>query len=304
MKLDVISPHQDDAALSLALALSEFTRCGVTVRIINCFTVTRFTPFYDNEKGNRRVRDDEDKKFAAECGGGIEHVNLGRKDAPLRTGRGLRAIPIDEAYTSQNAREIDELQRDISFQVPTSAVLLLPLAAGVHVDHCVVRDAAVPLCADRLFAVYEDLPYAARLSDDEVQKKIMELEARFGTGLIPVLVGRESSLPFKKRCLRCYPSQVGERTITQILDYSHRYGGAERLWMTRSCYDELTHTGARLVPQSFAPSPINATGTTWSLHEQQLLNHTEDAHNGEGDKEENSRTEGHAGGTEPERYLY
>jgi len=38
MKITVLSPHRDDAAFSVGLAIAEWLNAGYAVEVVNCFT--------------------------------------------------------------------------------------------------------------------------------------------------------------------------------------------------------------------------------------------------------------------------
>jgi LmbE family N-acetylglucosaminyl deacetylase len=239
MLLNVISPHQDDAALSLSLALAELVRCSILVRIINCFTVTNFAPFKSGKTAADHLRTGEDQKFITELGGEIDCIDLGHVDVLLRTGQGLRGIILGKAPTPADELEIRELASHIRPIVKSDA-LILPLAADLHVDHYLAREAALNLCSSRPWGIYEDLPYTARMRESDIRAKILQLSRRLNTNLHPVLLGRGHSLELKRRCISCYPSQVAERTVQRVLDFSRRYDGAERLWLTGDAMEQLS----------------------------------------------------------------
>src|SRR5262249_3266738 len=238
-------PHQDDAALSVSLSLAEFVRYEIAIRIINCFTLTEFAPFKPGQVRHDHVRAREDQKFVGEFGGKIACVDLGHLDAPLRTRRGIRGIILGECHTAAEEVEIHELADHIA-PVAKWDALIIPLASGLHVDHYVAREAALSLCSARPFGIYEDLPYAARMTDLEIANKILQLASRLKAKFYPVLLGRGQSLELKGRCIRCYSSQVGESTIETVLDFSRRYQGAERLWVTEDVLEVLSKARAAM----------------------------------------------------------
>src|SRR5689334_18317690 len=84
--LTVLSPHQDDAGLSLAMTIRAASRRGIRIRIVNCFTISTYAPHSDARTADAvgAVRVAEDREFAARIGDGIEVVDLGLEDAPIR----------------------------------------------------------------------------------------------------------------------------------------------------------------------------------------------------------------------------
>ena len=77
--ITIISPHQDDAAFSLARFIATRNTKFSTVKIINCFTVTNYAPqIKSSEKKNiSKIRSLEDRMFkAAIKGGNIKIINI------------------------------------------------------------------------------------------------------------------------------------------------------------------------------------------------------------------------------------
>jgi hypothetical protein len=73
-------------------------------------------------------------------------------------------------------------------------------------------------------AYYEDLPYAARLSERDILRRV----AAVGPGLVP-RVFPLGSLAAKLEQLRLYDSQVGEDDLELIRCHHQRRAG-ERIW--------------------------------------------------------------------------
>lgn len=191
------------------------------------------------------LRSGEDQKFLAELNGKIESINMGRLDAPLRTGKGIRGIVLETTPPPSDDPESSELADDLLPIVKTGA-LFVPLAAALHLDHFVAREAALSLCTAKPFAIYEDIPYVAHLKELDIREKVQQLSDRMKTRLHPVLLGRNHSLELKRRCISCYSSQITERTIRQALDFSNRYDRAERLWATAEIVEELIKVNASM----------------------------------------------------------
>jgi len=109
-------------------------------------------------------------------------------------------------------------------------VVLLPLGLGGHVDHLILREACSGVAQNTVRIYYEDLPYAARLSYDEIERVVRD----FDSGLRPHLFNIEAYLARKVENLRLYKSQVGEKEVEQVLRHANRLGAnqipCERLW--------------------------------------------------------------------------
>ena len=61
----VLSPHQDDAAVSLGLTLSEAAQAGVEVHVLNAFTVSAHAPHAEvsSRADVSQARAEEDAAF-------------------------------------------------------------------------------------------------------------------------------------------------------------------------------------------------------------------------------------------------
>ena len=148
----ILSPHLDDAVLSCWHALA---RPG-DVRVVNVFDGVpppgTALPWWDTITGasdarsRMRERQEEDRAARAELG--RRAIGLGLLDAQYRD-----AAP-------DGALLLDSLER----HVEPGAVVYAPAAIdGNHLDHVLVRDAAIELahCGRRL-RLYADLPHAIR----------------------------------------------------------------------------------------------------------------------------------------------
>lgn len=123
-----------------------------------------------------------------------------------------------------------------SMQAPESMrnsgrfIMLLPLGLGGHVDHLILREACSGVAQNQVRVYYEDLPYAARLTDDEIERVVRD----FDSELRPHLFNIEASLARKIENLKLYKSQVSDKEVEQVLSYATRLGAGlgpcERLW--------------------------------------------------------------------------
>ncbi|HLJ87416.1 MAG TPA: PIG-L family deacetylase [Candidatus Angelobacter sp.] len=222
----VISPHPDDAAFSLAGTLKVLVSAGCGVRIINCFTLSRYAPFgaRDDRLSVVTRRRHEEELFLHDLGGDCRSDDLGLVDAPARTG-GIRGILAQN--DSQRAENVRLLVANLEEPGPDTAILA-PLAIGKHADHSIARHAALAKYRRYPLAFYEDLPYAAMPSAQilaAVEETLSQLEEK----LQPLLVHWLGDSEWKRRCCARYKSQISEAGIQKIVDYMERNNG-ERLW--------------------------------------------------------------------------
>jgi LmbE family N-acetylglucosaminyl deacetylase len=238
LKIVVVSPHRDDAALSLGLTIQGWLRARHAVTVVNCFTRTVYAPFSDAESlhANDRMsyvtalRLREDETWQRLSGRGLTLVDLRLKDAPIR----IRCAVDEVCQTPVNAEDkaIEKIRKALS--ALTIDALVLPLAFGDHVDHLTARDAAVACATDTLpTTFYEDLPYVAR----DVDLAGIDVRARqMGGHLAPVLLPADSSesideaVAKKLKIALCYDSQIDDATARSIAEFSRHYGGRERIW--------------------------------------------------------------------------
>lgn len=146
----VVSPHLDDAVLSLP--------CFLRARALRGERVIVLTVFSEGDEGYAARRAED---LAALALLGVEPLHLGLRDAPFRRGlrRDFRALvlgelPVDDADAALVARTLAD--RVAAF---APAEILLPLGVGEHIDHRIVH-AAHPMLPGPL-GFYEDRPYAS-----------------------------------------------------------------------------------------------------------------------------------------------
>lgn len=239
-----MSPHRDDAAFSLGLAVETWLRAGHRVDILNCFTQSEYAPYSDVDSlhGNDRrsfasaVRRREDIAWNKLAGGGLKITDLDLLDAPLRL-----ACTVDDVLTVEIrpgdravTRIAGALRKLAEKAEPGQLALALPLALGGHIDHRVVHQAALDTLGEASVAVafYEDLPYAARPGMVETIEACAE-----GTGFrLQNSFAQEPStavpdtLRRKHRIAECYDSQIDTEVASQIASFAERYHGRERMW--------------------------------------------------------------------------
>jgi LmbE family N-acetylglucosaminyl deacetylase len=229
--LTVLSPHQDDAGLSLAMTIRAAARSGRTVRIVNCFTVSAYAPHSlagdVAEVGS--VRQAEDREFALRVGPSVEVVDLGMEDAPIRLGRpvaSVRRLKVGDRERLDARRIAGAVDR------VADGMVLAPLGLGGHIDHLVALEAAIRLArAGRTVAFYEDLPYAAELRECCILRAADGASRRIGARLGGALVRDREAADRKRFAIEAYGSQLSASQFDSVIGYGARRGG-ERLWGT------------------------------------------------------------------------
>ena len=223
----VLSPHHDDAALSLGLTLSEAAQKGVALHVLNAFTVSTHCPERSAEGVSdvSRLRAEEDAAFVAHLPGCVAG-DLGRRDAPLRGYDGYRFIGRRAFDASERAEVLDLALQLRPWQ--GHDVYFVPLGFGDHIDHRVSRAAAERAWAGAEIRYYEDLPYGA-WHPERLEAAIQTLGATPEAGL----GGAELSTDVKRALLACYGSQLTEGVQRQVIEHAAKHGG-ERWWRRAS----------------------------------------------------------------------
>jgi LmbE family N-acetylglucosaminyl deacetylase len=244
LNIVILSPHRDDAAFALALSMRAWLAAGHRVTVLGVFTRSLSAPFSDADtvhpndllgyvSAMRRREDAELLKLMP----GLQMIDLNLKDAPSRLRCGT-----DEVYaiaTSVEDTAIPKIQRALTRLESDGALdaLLIPLALGGHVDHRVVRNAALSFAMGRPTAFYEDLADDPDASEDDIQKLLEDLQSVVsGSGpLAPVFTPAISddsivSISSKRRIVAVYGSQIDDAAADAISGFAGRYGGRERIW--------------------------------------------------------------------------
>lgn len=140
----ILSPHPDDAVLSLGGFMLQASSRGERVEVVS---------IYDQSSANE-CRQHEDAGALNELGAGYH--SLGLNDAPDRSasykgyaGLLLHIVP-DESVDLVRSKLGELLPQGKNHR------LIVPLGIGGHIDHLNVYEAA----KDLAFAFYVDLPYA------------------------------------------------------------------------------------------------------------------------------------------------
>jgi LmbE family N-acetylglucosaminyl deacetylase len=259
LKILILSPHRDDAAFSLSIAITSWLTARHTVTILNVFTRSRNAPFSDaafvheNDElsyvSAMRLREDEHflRRVTQDLPRGLKRnlnmVDLNLKDAPIR----LR-VPLEElSDTPINPADpsIEKIRKALTRQSEAGAMeaLVLPAALGSHVDHLTVREAATPFTVAIPSAFYEDLPYATTHPSAATDlDTLRDAAATLKEPLSPVIYQIKSAVEYKRRLVLGYASQIDNEGGTLISDFATRYNGGERLWANQSWLDVFAAT--------------------------------------------------------------
>lgn len=258
--LNIISPHRDDAAFSMGVAMASFTGHKVPFRLISCFTISNFAPFAGTSDVEEisRLRGMEDRQFLQALSVPDDVIDLRRVDAPIRRSEDFQQACRRGPLSREDRAEMDQLAKLLREAAPSGPVIL-PLGLGDHIDHRLARGAGLIAGAGRPLAFYEELPYAQRGCDSEILLAVRRTESELRRQLMPVRVPAEGFAATKMRLIRAYSSQCSENDLRLIAEYGARNGRGERLWVTGDFYTALRAAG---VPLETQQRPSRAQ---WSL---------------------------------------
>ena len=231
----VLSPHSDDAALSVPCTLWAAIAAGVRVTLVTCFSVS------DYRLGGREsladvtnVRKNEDLAFQRVTGSEMKLVWLDLLDAPLRG--------YDNVFVQHSPRDWDDVLRQhmrdaLESHIHDGCWVIAPLALGGHVDHLIVHDMSLDVMSRREIGIafYEDLPYACSWGPEAVATRLSAVAERSGVEAVPIGVTCEHADRIKRSAAACYPSQFDKAVVVKLEEYMAQTmrvaGVAERLWL-------------------------------------------------------------------------
>ncbi|GLW05850.1 hypothetical protein Misp01_09800 [Microtetraspora sp. NBRC 13810] len=213
----LLSPHPDDIAWSLGGTLARMRGNSAELHVLTFFTQTRYAPSHPANGDPRevsRVREEEERAWARENGVLLRRATL--EDASLRG---------YDDDTEMGAEPAEDVVRQVAEHVRTTVsdvdpgLVLVPLAAGGHVDHAAVRLAAAELVPPARLAWYEDLPYA---TTDRPE---------LPPGCREVLVGVDAHRSAKEAGVMTFSSQEPAEVLPVLLAHMNAVGG-ERVWFS------------------------------------------------------------------------
>jgi LmbE family N-acetylglucosaminyl deacetylase len=239
----MLSPHSDDIALSLGAFLLGMPS-ALHINIITAFSISECTAD-DSIKDSAvvsSIRKAEDVDFANSLGRHIEVRWLDRQDAPLRL-----HIPDEAVFSSKPSymswNEVQYLTDKMKEEYNNFDLLFAPMGLGKHIDHIVVRNAALELLKDGFPLVfYEDIPYAADLSLTDIDEYAKQLEDISGQNLELFHIKTGVTIEKKLALLSCYRSQMDSRTESRVRSHANRNAGnsiVERVWASTNSLSDI-----------------------------------------------------------------
>lgn len=235
-----LAPHSDDAALASAGLLHACAAAGLPVRILTCFSRSAHARggLGSNPCEISAVRKREDRRFVASLPGPVELEWLDLDDAPLRPWHRDKHPCKQTSMTPEDRALAATLAERLAAELDRAALVLGPLGLGRHIDHLIVRDVLAKFAhAGAPVALYEDLPYAGRVTAATLEAEIAAAMAATALDLRPLLLRDPELAARKQAALDCYPSQIVEvhrrGALAQLTRLAAGGPPAERLWLVR-----------------------------------------------------------------------
>lgn len=237
-RLIVVSPHFDDAALSLGLTLAHRASRGLRSVVVNVFSGA---PETDDGRALVARRWDEDRRALAMLG--VDDIrSIGLLDAVYRTRPDGGALypsreslfwgqaPLDDVLLGQVMDGLIAVFSDMG----DDAVLAVPLGAGGHVDHHLCHVAGQLLVDQGVTGLaYEDLPYAVYPGETDAALR----RSRGESWRTLLLAGSDAALAAKMAAVNAYESQrdwfVADGIEGRLITHARSAGAApsERIWL-------------------------------------------------------------------------
>ncbi len=239
-ELTIVSPHRDDVPFSLFLSLSRWRSLPLKVNVVTVFTVSVYAPlagalagdFEEIRSAVTSLRKREDRRVFHLIDKRITVETLGFLDAPLRLGISTDCVCRPENASIETRPEVEMLSRRFRNYFRRGLVLA-PLALGDHVDHLTVRAAAIQSSVRQKLGFYEDLPYAAWVSETSLRAAVSYAERSTGVPLKSAVVRQKRYVSLKRRIAGQYQSQISRDDAIAIARFAANYGGGERIWIPK-----------------------------------------------------------------------
>jgi len=227
----ILSPHCDDAPLSLGTVLLNRSLTPKP-RVAVIFSVSRYTkdePCTGCAETITALRNAEERKAAEEANYDVTFLGFG--EPFVRSGFG----DMDDIFDKSRVLEQDGVWAGVAAKIADllakhDGLTLSPLACGDHIDHRIVHRAVLEAHAlgrTGQLGFYEDLPYSANLTEEEILCRVPSLR---DNQLRPVVF--RGSLERKNALLATYESQLEALQYEEVRQHWTRIGG-ERVWLPR-----------------------------------------------------------------------
>lgn len=227
VKVLVLSPHYDDAPLSLGQSMldGELSHHRVTVGVP--FARSNWTIWFYPKRWRwpiaSAIRLGEELRNAFRF---RYRIRLGRlEECILRTGELASETFLDPNFAAGASDDLVSVSKQLEKWVSGYDVVAAPLGIGDHVDHQLVAEAGRRLMdAGTAIAFYEDRPYAVLLEDADLAAAAAKIDPRLERRPVsgPMVRAKHERI--------WYPSQFDDFFLTAI-DLDESAGRREHVWV-------------------------------------------------------------------------
>jgi LmbE family N-acetylglucosaminyl deacetylase len=222
----VLSPHADDAALSLGGCLHAAV-LPAPVTIVTVFGESNFMngAFHSDVAAVTGRRKAEDRAFAAAAGVGLlfwSNAEAALRPSDSRDGVFAAGFDVPLEEPADLAARLESL-----LVASPPELMLSPLGLGFHVDHLLVQRLAARLSSLHgiPLAYYEDLPYAAAMPIRSIRARALGIDS----ALRPWVISIPGELTGKMTGLAHYSSQIDAADLARVM-----YHACRRSWLARA----------------------------------------------------------------------
>lgn len=239
-ELTIVSPHRDDVPFSLFLSLSQWRSLPLKLNVVTVFTISVYAPragtlagdFEQIRSAVTSLRKREDRRVFQLIDKRITVEALDFLDAPLRLGISADCVCTPDNASLETRPEIEILSRRFR-RYFRRGLVLAPLALGDHIDHLTVRAAAIKSSVRQELGFYEDLPYAAWVSESSLRRAVSYAECSTGVPLKSAVIRQKRYISRKRSIAGRYQSQISRDDAIAIARFAANYGGGERIWIPK-----------------------------------------------------------------------
>jgi LmbE family N-acetylglucosaminyl deacetylase len=227
-KIIIVSPHLDDAALSLGARMLKWKHRCLVLDIFSMASWWRFPFDSPSDPRIQLVRDAEEDLMAKLVGCQVQKMGL--PEAPRR------GYTLENLFTAEMLPQDAEVAETIRgrlqpFMSDPHQQWFLPLGVGNHVDHRLARNTVLAALLQanvppQRIRFYEDLFYAAQ------SPGIPDFTEFIPGHRLKLAEQTPIDVRMKTRLLQVYGSQLTWSQIRMVQQYAHRFGShpVERCW--------------------------------------------------------------------------
>jgi LmbE family N-acetylglucosaminyl deacetylase len=227
--ITIVSPHFDDAPLSLGQSLLDGALSAGRVRVVVVFGRSNWTRWvYPTRRRAPAIGLWRRAEEAAAQATFRYRVDVGHhEEMILRTGHTDPEVLRDAAAAAEEDPLVERLVPWLRRVRGRGDLVLFPAGLGNHLDHRIVAAVGVTLAGehDDHLAFYEDRPYVSFLDAAERTAQL----ARLGLALEPADVSGPVTERLHRALRRCYPSQISAEFV-DAMSRDLGAGARERLW--------------------------------------------------------------------------